>query len=69
MYLLDTNILSRYAAAQVQICDAHKVQDFDNLHIGIATTGRGWAMAEDIANARPVEALCGRSIRPGAGSI
>jgi DNA polymerase (family 10) len=36
-------------------CDAHRVNDFDNLHFGVATACRGWATAEDIANTRSLE--------------
>lgn len=34
-------------------CDAHSVDDFDNLHFGVATACRGWASAENIANTLP----------------
>jgi DNA polymerase (family 10) len=32
-------------------CDAHSVDDFANLHYGVATADRGWATTRDIANA------------------
>lgn len=35
-------------------CDAHSVNDFDNLHFGVTTACRGWATAADVANTRPV---------------
>jgi DNA polymerase (family 10) len=36
-------------------CDAHHVEDFDNLHFGVATAYRGWASAEDVANTRSLD--------------
>lgn len=36
-------------------CDAHHVEDFDNLHFGVATACRGWASAEHVANTRPLD--------------
>jgi DNA polymerase (family 10) len=36
-------------------CDAHRTDDFDNLHFGVATAARGWATAEDVVNTRSVE--------------
>jgi len=45
-------------------CDAHSVDDFDNLHFGVATACRGWASAEHIANTLPLrefEALLARN--------
>jgi DNA polymerase (family 10) len=38
-------------------CDAHHVNDFNNLHFGVATACRGWANKEDIANTRPLAEL------------
>jgi DNA polymerase (family 10) len=35
-------------------CDAHHTDDFNNLHYGVATAGRGWATAEEVLNTRPV---------------
>lgn len=36
-------------------CDAHHVDDFNNLQFGVATACRGWASAENVANTRPLE--------------
>ncbi len=36
-------------------CDAHHVDDFNNLHFGVATACRGWASATDVANTRSVD--------------
>ncbi len=35
-------------------CDAHHVDHFENLHLGVATANRGWARADDIVNTRPL---------------
>jgi DNA polymerase (family 10) len=36
-------------------CDAHHVDDFNNLHFGVATACRGWATAEHILNTKPFD--------------
>jgi DNA polymerase (family 10) len=36
-------------------CDAHHVDDFDNLHFGVATACRGWASTEHVANTRSTD--------------
>jgi DNA polymerase (family 10) len=40
-------------------CDAHRPEEFDNLHFGVATANRGWAAAANIANTLPVEEFAG----------
>ncbi|MEW5959798.1 MAG: DNA polymerase/3'-5' exonuclease PolX [Chloroflexota bacterium] len=35
-------------------CDAHRPEEFDNLHFGVATANRGWAAAAHIANTLPL---------------
>lgn len=34
--------------------DAHRAEDFDHLHYGVAVAQRGWATAETVINTRPV---------------
>ncbi|MBE7473655.1 MAG: DNA polymerase/3'-5' exonuclease PolX [Anaerolineae bacterium] len=36
-------------------CDAHHVEDFNNLRFGVATACRGWASAENVVNTRPLD--------------
>ena len=36
-------------------CDAHRPEEFDNLHFGVATANRGWATAANIANTLPLD--------------
>ena len=36
-------------------CDAHRIEQFDLLHYGLATAQRGWATAEKVINTWPVE--------------
>lgn len=38
-------------------CDAHHVDDFNNLYFGVATACRGWATAENILNTRSIEEI------------
>lgn len=40
-------------------CDAHHVDDFNNLHFGVATACRGWASTENVVNTRPLEEFVG----------
>jgi DNA polymerase (family 10) len=40
-------------------CDAHHVDDFNNLHFGVATACRGWASTENIVNTQPLEEFVG----------
>lgn len=40
-------------------CDAHHVDDFNNLQFGVATACRGWASSENIANTRPLDEFVG----------
>lgn len=35
-------------------CDAHHTNDFNSLHYGVATAGRGWATPQDILNTQPL---------------
>ncbi len=35
-------------------CDAHHVDQFDNLRFGVAVANRGWAGAESVLNTRPL---------------
>jgi DNA polymerase (family 10) len=37
--------------------DAHRAEEFELLHYGIATAQRGWATASDIVNTWPIEQL------------
>lgn len=46
-------------------CDAHHVDDFDNLPFGVATACRGWASAEHIANTRPLAEFTALLKKPG----
>jgi DNA polymerase (family 10) len=36
-------------------CDAHHVDEFNNLHFGVAAACRGWANTEHVANTRPLD--------------
>ncbi|RME75192.1 MAG: DNA polymerase/3'-5' exonuclease PolX [Chloroflexi bacterium] len=50
-------LVRRAIAAGVKLiinCDAHGVEDFDNLQFGVATANRGWAAAEQVANTLPL---------------
>jgi DNA polymerase (family 10) len=40
--------------------DAHRPDDFDNLHFGVATARRGWAGPEHIVNTQSIEKLLAR---------
>lgn len=40
-------------------CDAHHVDDLNNLHFGVATACRGWASTENVVNTRPPEEFVG----------
>jgi DNA polymerase (family 10) len=58
-YRLDLNDahIRQAIAAGVKLminCDAHKPDDFDNLHFGLTTANRGWATAQHIANTLPL---------------
>ena len=37
--------------------DAHRADDFELLHYGVATAQRGWATAADVVNTWPIEQL------------
>lgn len=37
--------------------DAHRAEDFELLHYGVATAQRGWATAADVVNTWPIERL------------
>lgn len=57
---LDLNDIHVRRAIEVGVrlvinCDAHRPEEFDNLHFGVATANRGWATAANIVNTLPVE--------------
>jgi DNA polymerase (family 10) len=37
--------------------DAHSAAELDNMHFGVSTAQRGWAQAEEVINAWPLERL------------
>ena len=37
--------------------DAHRAEEFELLHYGVATAQRGWATADDVVNTWPIEQL------------
>lgn len=45
--------------------DAHRPEDFDLLHFGVATARRGWATAADVLNTRSVEEVLAWARRTG----
>lgn len=45
----------QYGVRLVASCDAHSVEDLDNLAYAVATARRGWARREDVLNTLPAE--------------
>jgi DNA polymerase (family 10) len=46
-------------------CDAHRVENFDDLHFGVSTACRGWASAEHVVNTRPLDEFIALLKKPG----